>query len=464
MENFPNNQGNGVDGNSGENNGVETLANMPAFEEHMKSFAEVKQTGEVAEGVRDRQDYDEYQQEKQARLAEAQNFIKNSYYDENLPVDENYNQEVAGFLNSKNLQIVAERGFDLAKMNQLGLIARFDGTSTGRARAFADTSEIVDDLASFCEVADKQDNGNDLISAMHGIFSAWKDNGISAPQYEMVCQFLPPMTNLSHRLKYGEIVSEEGRAVEEESILKHSIRYMREIPNMEVESVADRVMEAACFVDKKEGELNSKIVTIQLKAALGELSHAMLTRLIYDKIEEEEAWTFDIDDAKLTVKEAITCYDFEAIKAAKAAQLLDEDDDGWGMHIPAFSDEELLGAMYDLKDSDIENADKTYGQKEPAYKLARHFGMLERAGFSKKSLLRIIHNSDMTLHTEEIEDMRSAGVNNAEIAYAANAYKNCYIRDGKREWINEDLAEFSDTDLLDAAIMDGMNQQGWPIQ
>lgn len=82
-------------GNNGGNNGAEVLANMPAFEEHMKSFAEAKSAGEVPDGVRDEQDYQEYIAEKGARNAELAKdraqILKNietmeNVYDKNLAI------------------------------------------------------------------------------------------------------------------------------------------------------------------------------------------------------------------------------------------------------------------------------------------------------------------------------------------------------------------------------------------
>lgn len=57
-----------------QNVGADVLAQMPEFSEHMKSFNEAKQNGEVPDGVRDEQDYKEFLAEQEARNNEFKKF------------------------------------------------------------------------------------------------------------------------------------------------------------------------------------------------------------------------------------------------------------------------------------------------------------------------------------------------------------------------------------------------------
>ena len=439
-----------------QNVGAEVLAQMPEFSKHMKSFSEARQNGEVPEGVRDEQDYREYSQEKESRLNEARALIWNTYYDENARESDRYAEKIKDFLGSEDLKAVVESGFSLEEMLKDNIISKADGRymdnhipGLEKRAAFNDAEEIVGDLADFCEVASGERDSGILFNEMKGIFDAWSDNNLDADQYEMISDWLTPNSNLWKRLMYGETISEDEFTSPTIQV-NHTLHLIDTLQEIE-DNYGATGMALSLYDDKiktRPDEIDCYTHS-DIKSAFGEVAHGMFDSFLHES---------DINGtAREIIKSVITSDNLDLVKKAK------EETDYWDSE-PVFTDEELLSSIYGIDPSD--KTEKLYGWKEIGNKLPRHFANLEEAGFSRDSLINIIHDKNVPVHAEEVERMREAGVSNVDIAYASKAYERFVANEnGERYWfdpIDDDLDNrnkedydpafgLSDTDILNAA-------------
>lgn len=443
-----------------QNIGAETLAQMPEFNEHMKSFNEAKQNGELPNGVRDEQDYQEYSQEKEAKLNEARSLLWNTYYYEDNRGQEGarYAESLREFLNSGDFKIVVESGFNLEKMFEDGILSKSDGRyadspipGLAKRAALDDTEKIIGGLADFCELIADYPGSGDLVNEMQGIFDVWSNNSLSADQYEMIDSWITPRTDLRSRLMYGEINNEDGELVSSTCQVNHILHLIDTLPEIEENYDDNSEILLRLYADKIETKPDGidQYVHNDIKSAFGEVAHKVFDSVLH-------ASHFD-GTARKIAKSVIAPDDFDLMREAKETY-------GWGDEGPVFSDEELLSSVYNIDPND--KTERLYGSKEIGYKLPRHFGDLEKAGFSRDSLINIIHDKDVPVNSEEVERMREAGVSDADIAYASRAYERFVVdENGKREWhhpIDDNLFHkkeegydpamgLSDTDILNAA-------------
>ncbi|MBR3253009.1 hypothetical protein IKF84_02980 [Candidatus Saccharibacteria bacterium] len=433
------------------------LSTIKSPEEVVDTFDDAKRNGTVPEGVRDKQDYEEYKQEQNAKLNDAQKLIWETYYDENrIQERSGYKDRIMSFMGSEDLKVVVKSGFNLEDLFKDGILSKADGRyldspipGLAKSLALDDTEKIIGDLAGFCEVASGERDSGILFNEMKGIFDAWSDNNLDADQYEMISDWLTPNSNLWKRLMYGETISEDGftsRTIQVNRTL-HLIDTLQEIE----ENYGATGMALDLYNDKiktRPGEIDYYTHN-DIKSAFGEVAHGMFDSFLNES---------DINGtAREIIKSVITSDNLDLVKKAK------EETDCWDSE-PVFTDEELLSSIYGIDPSD--KTEKLYGRKEVANRLPRHFADLEKAGFSRDSLLNIIHDKNVPVHAEEVERMREAGVSNADIAYASRAYERFVVdKNGEREWydaIDDDLLErkkegydpafgLSDTDILNAA-------------
>ncbi|MBQ8985483.1 hypothetical protein IJ076_03015 [Candidatus Saccharibacteria bacterium] len=444
-----------------QNIGAEVLMQMPEFSERMQSFSKAKQNGEVPEEVRDEQDYKEYTQEKEARLNEARTLIWNTYCDEGMPDNAGYTEEVKDFLSSESLKTVVNSGFNLDEMLKDGILSKADGRYIGstipglaKQSAFNDAKEIIGDLADFCELTADMPSPEYFVNEMRGIFDNWHKNSLKAAQYATINNWITPGTGLRNRLMYGEVIDENGVLTINTEQVNHTLHLIETLQGIQdrYDPNCDILLRLYVEKIKTKPEEISQYLHNDIKSAFGKAARkrfdAVLDSICYDGAARDVA------------KSVITAYDFDLIKKAKEAT---DRTNEWFVE-PLFTDEELLSSIYDIDPSD--KTEKLYGRKEAANRLPRDFAALEEAGFSRDSLLNIIHDKNVPIHIKEVVSMRRAGISDVDIAYASKAYERFIVdEDEERDWFNPINNDFfarekegydpafglSDTDILNAA-------------
>ncbi|MDO5480259.1 MAG: hypothetical protein Q4F58_01105, partial [Candidatus Saccharibacteria bacterium] len=436
-----------------QNRGAEVLSEI--------SFADAKREGEVPEGVRDEKDYREYQQEKDAKLNEARDFILKNYSNETLLNKPGYAEIIEKFANSEELKVIIEHGFNLEELHKNGIIKTADeflSNSKDQPSMYVtyreplnDAKFIIDDLADACRVIDHvyDHDGSGGIGMMHDVLTAWKENDLDEVQYAFIYNSVEDKSSpLYRRLMYGAGT---------DSYKERTVRLIKGIPDIASEmdrwddpGYGARILRHVYEEIETFGRRTADYE--MLKDQFGESASKILWSIAS---ELNNCFSSDPDAKELKdiYKGVLDPYNDYGIEKAKKGTILHGfDKNGEGIEVPAFTDEELIGAIYSLKNS--EKIEKTAGYRLPAKYLGRHIGHLEKLGFSRESLLKIMHKNDVYVGAEEIEDMRKDGLNDTEIAYAANACKWGFcLPNGERYWVNKNFEVFSDTDLLNAALM-----------
>ncbi len=426
------------------------LKNIPFAEptKQMESFREAKQNGTLPEGVRDEQDYQEYNEQNKAKFNEAQAFL----YEHFSPSEETgiTPEAMDHFLKSEKFEAFTRSGVSLNTLLQQGIISdkmpNIPNTpyDDHKDRVFRDMTFIVEDIG-FMQIA--AENGFDELAEIKPIIEKWG----TRPGFDeidtgeiVLAQTMGP--SLQRRLLFGNpYMDVDDKNVTTLSHVYKTLDYL----------AAD--IEPGHAMDGRDFEVLEQTYNLASQDQIAPLYHAsdFTRRIDNDGILKEigkvcRKQTEGI--ARLMIadgyysKEEYPKVGKLILESASQNTVLEHYD---VLREAGFTDEELLGSIYHLKSG--ENIKKLGERKDPDYYLARHFGRYERAGFEQKSIIKVLHKNKVYLSAEEIEDMRKVGVSNIDIAYAGRLYKNYWPERGVTPEKLE-ATGFSEKDILMAAL------------
>ncbi len=431
-------------------NGMESLAQMPSFKEYREQIeGESAQKDEAAE-----------------RLKSSREFIRDHYYGDNeytcAP-----KEDLEEFIDSEDLKEVTKHGFSLEWLAEKGIISKTDRWTNAngqfggggyywkyfrRDQIFKDARDIVADMAEICRLDGPGSNVESVynpITRLHEILSKYdQPETLEATDYEdflEMYEYVGYQGGLFDRFLFGNPEDNEPDPEEtDKSVYRHSLRTFEILKDNPLAYMDQTHVLCSARRKLKRGEFEfaSKEHLDDFETAMGVAVVANMETFL-DELGERGIGEKDRNERRELVKSCLTRQFVLANHGRLSKNSAGEE---------IFSDEELIGTVHGFGD-----LDKLIGRRDPDYYLARHVGEFVKAGFDKDVIIGLLHDNDVPLHLEEIQDMRADGISDEDIIYASRAYAHYFpglAEDGGTFWSNSDFgkARFSESDMLAAAV------------
>ncbi|MBR2543288.1 hypothetical protein IKF03_01660 [Candidatus Saccharibacteria bacterium] len=403
---------------------------------------------EIPDGVRDERDYQEYQAEQSAREQERANqeqeridrnlhlfsinFLNDNYraHNKNLQEGGEFAERYQDLLDSPDLVILAENDITIGGLYGAGLLRRSGDGTLDDIFGENGVTETVTNIAMLW--TRKNESGepwysDDERAEFMNIYNKLKNRQkLNSDDYSFVDSVLMPQ--LSDLIDFG-LPDKRGD--------EQTLNYIQEGSSDFIFSIYNN---APIYIMKKidDGSIANERGIIS--DALGELCRNNLDN-IYGRMGLITAAgpSGEFDNLKELLLRSFSSTDIK-FEHGHLAEV-------------GISDKEMLESVFCFK--------KVFGDvvsfapwEESLRDLAGQQESLENSGFSRDSIINVLHDNEAEFGGREIANMREAGVSDADIIYAGKFYENYHpeigdIRD-KEAWDNRSAfeANFSERDMI----------------
>ncbi len=456
MEPNPRQQGGNAALNDGANqSGADVLAAMPAYGEHVKveeavPAADSREVGRAVVGALTSPDVasrPEVDARSEKLFRESQDFIINNFTEANAR--EYLEEGLPGASGNENLKTLAENGLTVGDLFLAGLVS----------------AEPQQEIENTGKLAPKRWDERALL---------YGDDGLALIVAETT-EVFTGIENGTIPESYGGLLKEVIEKRKADDVLDDPKYYRFNVSPYDGEgfgqklkqrilfgSSADgedatrRALQTLEYIDDSQGELGEFLLSVQDKFDRGEFDdpHDWVQKALVEKCWKNSEMLIDEVDYYNSVGQIEVRDDYmELVEMCADTRMIMSFHDK--MVQAGISEEKMVEMAY--------FSDKRKGYSVPDYYLARHLEALENSGFSRDVIISKLHDHKVSLLKEEVKDMREAGVDDFDIAYAGRAYEHCYVNQenpayGPLEWGNEAFSDFDEQDLFRAMLKDRMKK------
>ncbi len=442
-----------------DDNRMQSLSEMPSWDEHIKTFEDAKNNNEIPAGVRDEQDYAEYNQELEARLKEAKDFMYEHF---GQCIDSDGDTKVDSYVNIPTFEAFARSGLSLTTLLNKGIISvKSPDTGSnlapdpwGKDLLLEDVSDIIADIgALFLYKERNEDYGT--FDSLKATIEKWDNpSELTRDDITHIISGTEKGT-LERRLLFGNPFTED-----DSSLVNHTTKTLAYITeggydtdtNVDIVkeidwSLKEHVLGTSSQLKNREYQTGTEN---KIKGAIGKAIRARIDDFVEDyKNCDKNYRLLDRDEVGQLI--------FSSVGLKDICEL-------GGGDIPESS---LIEAVFysDQKDNVYKEHDGRNFYN--AWTLPQYVGRLLESGFKKNTLIEAMHNLNKDIIVEPIHNgigkMRDAGLTDADIAYSLHAYEYYYPGSDENDDENDppkwdikeyEDADFSDKDLLKAALRD----------